>query len=141
MPVATPAATGFRKSHSQIGLKVDYNQSTDTAPNLPLLRKVLAYIDAHPDEWDQFSWGVQTQAWPCGTAFCIAGHAAVMSGAKPIWSRDCPCGCEPLMEEVEMDGRVLQPATAAREVLGLTYNESQSLFSAENDRDIIQRQI
>src|SRR6478609_6380573 len=85
MPVATPAATGLRKSHSQIGLKVDLNQSTDPVPNLPLLRKVLEHIDAHPEEWHQSVWAMETSASECGTAFCVAGHTVVMAGGELLW--------------------------------------------------------
>ena len=41
--------------------------------NIELLDKALAYIDEHPEEWDQ-------STWDCGTAACIAGHMARLSG-------------------------------------------------------------
>ena len=41
--------------------------------NIELLDRALAYIDKHPEEWDQ-------RTWDCGTAACIAGHTARLSG-------------------------------------------------------------
>lgn len=40
--------------------------------NIQRFRQVLAYIEAHPEEWDQREW--------CGTQCCIAGHAMQQSG-------------------------------------------------------------
>ena len=41
--------------------------------NIELLDAALAYIDEHPEEWDQ-------STWDCGTTACIAGHMARLSG-------------------------------------------------------------
>jgi hypothetical protein len=49
--------------------------------NLPLLQKALDHIEAHPEEWDQESWGRQTA---CGTTACLAGHIALMDGWTPV---------------------------------------------------------
>src|SRR6478609_3488156 len=134
MPVATPAATGLRKSHSQIGLKVDYNQSTDPVPNLPLLRKVLEHIDAHPEEWRQDSWATRTSASACGTAFCFAGHAVVLAGGELLWDKETGVAFEVTMP----DGSTSRIAAAAREALGLTCVEASDLFYAVNARQTVQ---
>lgn len=116
-------------------------------PNLPLLRKVLDHIDAHPNEWYQSEWGIRTDSYPltfidgnapaCGTAFCIAGHAAVMSGATPVW------GEEGNLSYIRPPGGGFADVQEfARKALGLTHDEASSLdglFAAENDRDEIQR--
>ena len=134
MPVATPAATGLRKSHSQIGLKVDYNQSTDPAPNLPLLRKVLEHIDAHPKEWRQDSWATRTSASACGTAFCLAGHAVVLAGGELHWDKELGVASEVTMP----DGSTMSIQKAAADLLGLTSYEALHLFYAKNNRHAVQ---
>lgn len=45
-----------------------------------LLERVMAHIEAHPDQHSQGSYFTPTA---CGTTYCFAGHAAVMSGAEP----------------------------------------------------------
>jgi len=42
--------------------------------NVPLLRKTLEYIEAHPEDW------VQDQ-WVCDSGMCYAGHACALAGA------------------------------------------------------------
>jgi hypothetical protein len=54
--------------------------------NVDLLQRTLDYIEEHPEEWDQYLWGHKT---PCGTTFCFAGHAALLSGYKPVWRGEC----------------------------------------------------
>lgn len=84
-------------------------------PNLPLLRKVLDHIDAHPEEWRQSTYATVTD---CGTAHCIAGHAVAMTVGV---TRD--------------QNGVLSPAPAfvtfhdeGMHQLGLTEDEAQDLF-------------
>jgi hypothetical protein len=96
-------------------------------PNLELLRKVLRHIDAHPEEYDQGNFAVRTE---CGTAYCIAGHACVMSGFRFKWHKNmeqsaslaCGVGADP----------------KATELLGLTDGEAEYLFDPENDREGIE---
>ena len=80
-------------------------------PNLPLLRKVLDHIDAHPEEYEQATY---TRTTSCGTAYCIAGHAAVMTGATFI---------NPLLVE-SPDGEISKVDEYARSVLGITALEA-----------------
>lgn len=46
-------------------------------PNMELLDKVLGHIKANPETWNQAD-------YRCGTTYCFAGHAALMSGWKPV---------------------------------------------------------
>lgn len=55
----------------------------ETTVNEDLLRRVLEHITAHPEEHNQQHWAVRTD---CGAAYCLAGHAVVMSGYGPDWS-------------------------------------------------------
>lgn len=100
-------------------------------PNLPLLRKVLDHIDAHPEEWQQATYGTGTA---CGTAACIAGHAMLMSGydfnpTDEIFSRP--------------DGSIVEfEPDEGQTILGITYTEASlygGLFDSENTRADVQR--
>lgn len=98
-------------------------------PNLPLLRKVLDHIDAHPEEWNQ---GLYWTATVCVTAYCIAGHAVAMTEGVRTVRLD------------EMPGRFVSPQsgrdwdTAAIAHLGLTDDEAGVLFSGDNTREQVQ---
>lgn len=105
-------------------------------PNLPLLRKVLDHIDAHPEEWDQWQFA---RVVSCGTAFCVAGHAAVMSGAEPVFSPGSDRTCTFRTAE----GWTVDVESYARDLLGLTPDEASvvdgGLFDTANDRADVQR--
>src|SRR5690348_5458725 len=45
-------------------------------PNIELLEKVLKHIEDNPETWDQGN-------WRCGTSYCFAGHAVLLSGWTP----------------------------------------------------------
>lgn len=46
--------------------------------NGKLLLETLAYIETHPEEWNQ-------EQWRCQTGMCFAGHAALTAGgARPL---------------------------------------------------------
>lgn len=48
--------------------------------NVALLRQTLAYIETHPDEWNQTTWR-NTDA-DYGTACCFAGWAVTLAGGQ-----------------------------------------------------------
>lgn len=48
--------------------------------NVELLTKVKEHILAHPEELDM-------RNFICGTTACIAGHACLLSGDKPVFSK------------------------------------------------------
>lgn len=50
-----------------------------TRPNVELLRRTLEHIEATPLQWDQNTWAEDN--YPCGTTYCFAGWAVVLSGA------------------------------------------------------------
>lgn len=107
-------------------------------PNLPLLRAVLAQIDATPERWNQGYWATKTD---CGTAYCIAGWAVHISNpqAQPYWGGteldNADEACVVLDEE---DGERFIDQSA-RKLLGLTGTESWSLFGGKNTRADVQR--
>jgi hypothetical protein len=47
--------------------------------NLDLLKKIHERIITVPEEWDQDTWAAHRE---CGTSYCIAGWACVLSGYK-----------------------------------------------------------
>lgn len=124
--------------------------------NLPLLRKVVEYITQQPDEWHQEVWAARTgqSHWvqkrdehgrfiqgkeyqDCGTAMCVAGHAAVMDGFTVQWhEHDEQASC---VVETDEDGRAIPIETAATHALGLGAAEASGLFEGDNSlSDIIE---
>lgn len=103
--------------------------STEPAPNLELLRRVLRYIDAHPEEWDQTTYAVLR---PCGTCCCVAGHTCILSGVQIEWGRFSGSHVAWTMNH----GHI---GEAARKLLGITGDESVELFAAHNTRADLER--
>jgi hypothetical protein len=50
--------------------------------NIPLLRKTMEYIEAHPEKWDQGDW--VSFGPTCKTTMCFAGTAAYLAGAVMV---------------------------------------------------------
>ena len=106
--------------------------------NIELLDKVLDYIKTHPQEWRQSSWyailnpdgtlldGDIVVDEPCGTAFCFAGHAAMMTGfpKPPTYNGAIWTGV--------VDGREYFVDTWAARVLDLTPDQADILFESRN---------
>lgn len=117
---------------------------TEPVPNLPLLRKILDQVDAHPETWSQTVWGIQRQVEgaACGTAFCIAGHAAMMTGAEPFWDKRGGGGGTWVLNLVrDADGQPWEVDAYARAQLGLTEDEAscyRGLFDPGNTRERVQ---
>jgi hypothetical protein len=122
--------------------------------NAPLLWKVYDHIKAHPEEWDQQSWGLhipvdlqpellpvsqvmlfKTLGASCGTTFCFAGHTAQMTGHRLDWKPIIP-GSPALRLETCDDGADTVSNTAAAE-LGLELDQACALFYGENQLDEI----
>lgn len=95
--------------------------------NVPLLRKTLEYITAHPEEWDQAYWGTRViNDNACNTSHCLAGHAVVLNGDQVLWSGD---------DDTEFanfiaSGQLIQ--VRAEHLLGLAPPEARALFSHNN---------
>lgn len=54
-----------------------------TLVNEPFLREVLAWIEIHPERWDQRFW--LSSRPTCGTSYCLGGWAYVLgTGAEPL---------------------------------------------------------
>lgn len=95
------------------------------APNLPLIRKVLDHIEAHPETHDQDTWGQRTE---CGTTLCFAARALALAGGVFEWYESVDGG--ELIGQVALPG---QPTAGgvertAKELLGLDRVEVEELF-------------
>jgi len=103
----------------------------DPKPDVDLLHRVLAHIEANPETWRQDAYRTyeSDDVDAPVTAYCFAGRTAVMTGAQtpairrlwylaPDGTLDEDSGCH--------------VSNWAQEKLGLTWDESNKLFSWEN---------
>lgn len=104
-----------------------------------LLREVADYIGAHPDEYDQSTYGRRT---PCGSAFCIAGTAVYLVAPDAlVWApADEEGGDRGVYSTLDAAAvpadlrRTFHAVTideAARQALGLTSEEADQLFDGD----------
>lgn len=103
--------------------------------DVPLLRKELEHITAHPDEWDQKVWLRHTNASTCGTKGCLAGNVVLHLGWKPYADPIQVAIGTPLHHvwRAGKDGmEIRRVRDVAREALGLTYDEENVLFASGN---------
>jgi len=91
--------------------------------NVPLLRKALEHIDAHPEEHDQRSWMRQTS---CGTTMCLAATVAVLAGHEIDWSKSLMTTGDLAHFYAVVDGRTVPEA--AQDSLGADDEQAYSLF-------------
>ncbi|MEU6674817.1 hypothetical protein [Streptomyces sp. NPDC046925] len=95
--------------------------------NTDLLIEIREQITAHPETHDQLSWGRKSD---CGTTYCIAGWAAVLTDASFIWSHDDD---EDDKIATLIDDHEAPDQYAAR-VMGLEYDDAARLFyTLENE--------
>lgn len=108
-------------------------------PNADLLRRTLAHIEEHPEQWEQEMWA--TRRLDCGTTCCFAGWAVALSGGKP----DFPDEDWDTLEAYRIvPGSVpgiaeTRYAEVARQLLGLDKAQSDLLFSEANELDDLRR--
>ncbi len=99
-------------------------------PNTDLLNRTLNYIEAHPSEWNQDQWAARSS---CGTVYCFAGTAAVLSGQPLAWrdsyQDDFPEIATNVIDEGEVGDSIF---TAARELLELSADQADRLFDPQN---------
>jgi hypothetical protein len=94
--------------------------------DVPVLRKALEHITAHPEEWNQEEW-IRTDS--CGTVCCLAGTVAMQAGYKPFFVSDFGSTAY-MVTSPEGEGRFVR--SAARELMNLDEENSQLLFSGGN---------
>lgn len=105
------------------------SEITTPVRNIPLLRKTLEHIEAHPEEHNQEFWALKT---PCGTAFCFAGHAVQLAGYEIDWGSTDFGQPEVHAHYVIAPGAPMAEyrtiAHVAYQELGLTRDEANALF-------------
>lgn len=104
------------------------NPEEEREINVPLLRKTLEHITAHPEEWDQDTWAVESEESSCGTAYCLAGHTAQSLGYPLVWQPGTNMASFCLA-----DGKLRTIENVAMHALGLDYHDAVRLFSATNN--------
>lgn len=108
-----------------------------TTRNTELFYRIAAVIEFEPERYSQRTYGScrnhpkvyewtfdngDTVVGACGTAHCIAGWAVVLSGYKP--------SCSSWWHGVDSpDGDRSPTGVAAAGLLGITYDEANTLFS------------
>lgn len=93
--------------------------------NIELLESVLTHIKRYPEEWHQAVWAERGPA--CGTAYCFAGHTAVMSGYEIAWANQG----SGVFGATKVEGGQFIDTIAARE-LGLDFVDADRLFESSN---------
>jgi hypothetical protein len=106
-----------------------------STPNVDLLRRTLAHIEANPADWNQAT-------WRCGTGMCFAGWAVTLAGGQ--WYEDKPTSLyrdELIAEPDDADdflnrrigARTIHVDDRAKRVLGLEEGQAEVLFDGGND--------
>ncbi len=109
--------------------------------NKDLFRRIAATLRAQPMHYDQAQWGEDADGYTehtCGTAHCIAGHAASLEGMLPKEESTAggrALGLTPRLNWAHVhspgENRSHRVAPWAQTRLGLTGNEAHILFSGD----------
>lgn len=101
-------------------------------PNTDLLRRTLAHIEDNRREWNQGTWGHRNE---CGTTYCFAGWAVVLSGGQINFEPEFDIDGSYLASYVVMPGDPVPDnvENAATRLLGLEYEDAARLFYAPSD--------
>lgn len=99
--------------------------------NKLLLRKVATKLRRlrHEEHYNQGTFGEKT---PCGTTACIAGHVAIVAGARLVWTQR-EYG-NPGAMECRLGSDVDTIASFAQTALGLLPSQAMKLFEASGAR-------
>jgi hypothetical protein len=100
-----------------------------TVANIEMFDFVLEKIEADPGSFAQNFWATRTE---CGTAFCIAGHAATLDGSKPLWDTGWTPRDNVAISVLTPEGFEKLIGDHGREVLGLTELQAQFVFHPGN---------
>jgi hypothetical protein len=123
-------------------------------PNIELLEKTYAFIEAHPEHWQQ-------TMWRCKTGMCFAGWAAELAGGKWLTGPASDEGdgknllatedyLVPEPEEAEYTRTLFVKGDAvegmhvedrAMRVLGIDNDDAEELFDGCNDLPDIRKAI
>lgn len=113
-------------------------------PNTDLLRRTLTQIEAHPETWDQKNWGIETD---CGTAYCFAGWAVVLSDLPLDWDleedefENQRVVANRTSEDAPLGFRLRSIFHVAKQLLDLSMPQAEHLFHADNSLDELRSQV
>ncbi|MGB3483983.1 MAG: hypothetical protein WBB07_17425 [Mycobacterium sp.] len=103
--------------------------------NVELLERTMQHIDDHPELHDQADW-----ANSCGTAACFAGWSALLAFGTSVldgYGFELPA---PFNDRLPNGNHPRMSIQAAR-LLGLTKAEAETLFDANNTRDMLRLMV
>lgn len=127
------------KSRYHAKYKIPFSQYLNTAQNpvrnTALFERIAKILETFPEIYNQKNWGQAKPEAPCGTAFCIAGHAVHETGWNPAFSGDItsPYWMNSPWREVARPKvqSAIEIMSAARLELGLTEAEQKILFASD----------
>lgn len=98
------------------------------SPNIELLERTLAHIEAHPEEWNQ-------GAWRCESGLCFAGTTAALCGGE--WVYPAEHWQAALLKANEHPEEAAW--VRAQRLLRIDDDQAAELFDAANDLDDLHR--
>lgn len=116
--------------------------------DVELLEEAMSFIEAHPEMHEQAHWFN-----PCKTAFCFAGHVAVLSGVESpisagleigdIWGVTADGKSVAMDDDADacVHGGTRHVSYYAQSLLGLTFQQGDALFSAYNTREVLRHLV
>lgn len=105
----------------------------DPVPNVELLDRTLAYIEEHPEEWDQ-------KEWVCGSTACFAGNALLLEGLERIRTSNGRLLSRTDLQ-VPSTGASVEIAETAKCALGLTDMQARTLFAGFNNMAALRQMV
>lgn len=104
------------------------NTDTVVKPDIKAMRAILAYIKAHPEDWDQRYWAVRVLR---GRAtYNFAGLAIVLDGQTILWTEGDNYASHCKRPGQSWPTERIQ--SRAQRVLGLTDTQADMLFGGGN---------
>lgn len=122
---------------------------TPTPAQVDRLRRELEFLTTYPERHDQGTWyrlprpaAVDAEPgadWTCGTAGCLAGWTALHADHEPYLDAGGVVTDEYVVAPGDgpVEDRLVGVHELARDLLGLTYEQGDALFSGDNNlRDL-----
>lgn len=100
--------------------------------NVELLERTMQHISDHPENHAQEMWFSEND---CGTAACFAGWACLLSGLEAV-----NAGCRSA-EVTTPHGVHGVAAVEAKKLLGITHDEADIIFDANNSADMLRLMV
>lgn len=117
-----------------------------TEIDVELLERTMSFIEQHPELHDQEDWFN-----PCKTAYCFAGHAALLSGVEEpksaglegddIWGVTADNKSVVLDDEGDDPEGTRSISYYAQERLGLSFRQANAMFSGFNSREVLRHLV